>query len=107
MTEELKCDKKIPKITISSATEIFEIELCQWNALSSLALLDALPADLASGVSGIRVSSANLITFTLGKRSVVWGSGEDSGRKVAILTALLRTPAKVIDVSAPDTPVTR
>ena len=53
------------------------------------------------------MSSANLITFTLGKRSVVWGSGEDSGRKVAILGALLETPAKVIDVSAPDTPVTR
>jgi cell division protein FtsQ len=38
---------------------------------------------------------------------VVWGGGEDSERKVAILTVLLRTPAKVIDVSAPDTPVTR
>jgi len=75
--------------------------------LSSLALLDALPADLARKVSGIKVSSANLITFTLGKRSVVWGSGEDSDRKVAILTALLKTTAKVIDVSAPDTPVTR
>ncbi len=75
--------------------------------LSSLALLDALPPELAKKVSGIKVSSANLITFTLGKRSVVWGSGADSERKVAILTALLKTPAKVIDVSAPDTPVTR
>jgi cell division protein FtsQ len=75
--------------------------------LSSLALLDALPPDLAKKVSGIKVSSANLITFTLGKRSVVWGSGADSDRKVAILAALLKTPAKVIDVSAPDTPVTR
>ncbi len=75
--------------------------------LSSLALLEALPADLAGTVSGIKVSSANLITFTLGKRTVVWGGGEDSARKVAILSALLRTKAKVIDVSAPDTPVTR
>ena len=58
-------------------------------------------------MSGIKVSSANLITFTLGSRTVVWGGGEDSARKVAILTALLRTKAKVIDVSAPDTPVTR
>ena len=74
---------------------------------SSLALLDALPADLAAKVSGIRLSSANLITFTVAGRTVVWGGGEDSGRKVAILTALLRTKAKVIDVSAPDTPVTR
>jgi cell division protein FtsQ len=75
--------------------------------LSSLGLLDALPTDLAGKVSGIKVSSANLITFTLGSSTVVWGGGEDSARKVAILTALLRTKAKVIDVSAPDTPVTR
>ena len=74
---------------------------------SSLALLEALPADLAGKVSGIKVSSANLVTFTLGSRTVVWGGGEDSARKVAILTALLPTKAKVIDVSAPDTPVTR
>ena len=64
-------------------------------------------SDLSRSVSGIRVSSANLVTFTLGSRTVVWGGGEDSARKVAILTALLRTKAKVIDVSAPDTPVTR
>ena len=65
------------------------------------------PPSWPRSVSGIRVSSANLVTFTLGPRTVVWGGGEDSARKVAILTALLRTKAKVIDVSAPDTPVTR
>ena len=74
---------------------------------SSLALLDALPADLAKDVRAVTVSSADLVTFTLGKRTVVWGSGEESPRKVAILRALLTTKAKVIDVSAPDTPVTR
>lgn len=74
---------------------------------SALALLNALPSDLSSQVSGITVSSANLVTFTLGTRTVVWGSGADSERKVAILTALLPTKAKVIDVSAPETPVTR
>lgn len=75
--------------------------------LSSLALLDALPAELAGQVSGIKVGSANLISFSLGSRTVHWGGGADSGRKVAILTALLGTKARVIDVSAPDTPVTR
>ncbi len=94
--------KGVPVVTATDAAGTSKEAL-----LSSLALLDALPADLATQVSGIKVSSANLITFTLGKRSVVWGSGEDSDRKVAILTALLKTPAKVIDVSAPDTPVTR
>ena len=75
---------------------------------SSLALLERPAAPTwPAQVSGIKVSSANLVTFTLGTRTVVWGGGEDSARKVAILTALLPTKAKVIDVSAPDTPVTR
>ena len=74
---------------------------------SSLALLHALPADLSGDVTALTVSSADLVTFTLGSRTVVWGSGEQPARKVAILRALLRTKAKVIDVSAPDTPVTR
>ena len=74
---------------------------------SSLALLQALPADLSGDVTSLTVGSADLVTFTLGSRTVVWGSGEEPARKVAILRALLRTKAKVIDVSAPDTPVTR
>ena len=74
---------------------------------SSLALLEALPADIGAKVTSLTVSSADLVTFTLGSRTVVWGSGEASERKVEILQALLRTKAKVIDVSAPDTPVTR
>lgn len=74
---------------------------------SSLALLEALPADIADRVTSLTVSSADLVTFKLGSRTVVWGSGEASVRKVEILQALLRTKARVIDVSAPDTPVTR
>ena len=94
--------KGVPVVTATGAEGTTREAL-----LSSLALLDALPAELAAKVSGIKVSSASLITFTLGSRTVVWGGGEDSARKVAILTALLKTKAKVIDVSAPDTPVTR
>jgi cell division protein FtsQ len=74
---------------------------------SSLALLEALPSDIADKVTALTVSSADLVTFSLGRRTVVWGSGEESVRKVEILRALLRTKARVVDVSAPDTPVTR
>ncbi len=94
--------KGVPVVTATGAEGTTREAL-----LSSLALLDALPSELADKVSGIKVSSANLVTFTLGSRTVVWGGGEDSARKVAILTVLLRTKAKVVDVSAPDTPVTR
>ena len=74
---------------------------------TALALLRALPADLAGDVSSVTVSSADLATFTLGPRTVVWGGAADAERKVEILRALLTTKARVIDVSAPDTPVTR
>jgi cell division protein FtsQ len=75
--------------------------------LAALSVLRALPEDLERQVSAVTVSSAQLVKFTLGSRTVVWGGGEDAGRKVAIVRALLGTKAKVIDVSAPDTPVTR
>ncbi len=75
--------------------------------LAALTVVRALPEDLERQVSSVTVSSAELVTFTLGPRTVVWGGGEDADRKVAILRALLRTGASVVDVSAPDTPVTR
>lgn len=74
---------------------------------AALALLDELPPQLAEDVSAVKVSSATLVTFTLDGRTVVWGGGEEGARKVAILLALLPTKAKTIDVSAPNTPVTR
>ena len=75
--------------------------------LAALSVLRALPEDLEREVSAVTVSSAELVRFTLGSRTVVWGGREDAERKVAILRALLPTEAAVIDVSAPDTPVTR
>ncbi len=74
---------------------------------TALALVAALPADLSRRVSAVTVSSADLATFTLGPTTVVWGGAAEAERKVEIIKALLRTKPKVIDVSAPDTPVTR
>ena len=53
------------------------------------------------------MSTANLVSFTLGGVDVVWGGADEAERKLAILQALLPTKPGVIDVSAPDTPVTR
>lgn len=74
---------------------------------AALALVTTLPPDLAAKVSQVTVSTANLVTFKLGGVTVVWGGAEAGQRKVEIVTALLPTRPKVIDVSAPDTPVTR
>jgi cell division protein FtsQ len=74
---------------------------------ASLALLDALPADLGRQVAAVTVTSADLVTFRLGSRTVIWGGGNDAARKVSLLRALLPMRARVIDVSAPGTPVVR
>lgn len=74
---------------------------------SALSMVHTLPPDLASQVRSIKVSTANLVSFSLGDVEVVWGGVDEADRKLAILRALLPTRPAVIDVSAPDTPVTR
>ena len=74
---------------------------------AALSVVSTLPPSLAGQVSAIRVSTANLVSFTLGPVEVVWGGADEAQRKLAILEALLPTAPAVIDVSAPDTPVTR
>ncbi|HMM97029.1 FtsQ-type POTRA domain-containing protein [Phycicoccus sp.] len=74
---------------------------------AALALLRDLPPDLAKDVRSVTVSSADLVTFTTRGHTVVWGGEDGAELKIRVLRALLTTKAKVIDVSAPDTPVTR
>ena len=74
---------------------------------AALSVVSTLPPPLARQVSAIRVSTANLVSFTLGGVDVVWGGADEAERKVQIIQALLPTSPAVIDVSAPDTPVTR
>lgn len=74
---------------------------------AALSMIHTLPPDLAGQVAAIEVSTANLVSFTLGGVEVVWGGADRADRKLAILRALLPTAPDVIDVSAPDTPVTR
>jgi cell division protein FtsQ len=71
-------------------------------------VLRSLPADLRKQVTKVSAASQDSVTLTLsGGRTVLWGSADDSDRKAEVLTVLLRTKAKVYDVSAPDMPVTR
>ena len=74
---------------------------------AALSVIHTLPVDLAKKVTAIQVSTANLVSFTLDGVKVVWGGAEDADRKLEILKALLATNPDVVDVSAPDTPVTR
>jgi len=74
---------------------------------AALSVIHTLPSDLAKQVSAMQVSTANLVSFTLAGVKVVWGGADAADRKLDILRALLPTKSDVIDVSAPDTPVTR
>ena len=66
------------------------------------------PPELGSQVTGTTAGTPDSVVLTLASGAqVVWGSPDDSERKVRVLQVLLATPAEVYDVSAPGTPVTR
>ena len=74
---------------------------------AAISILQLLSPERRAQVSGVTVTSADLVTLQLGPVSVVWGGIGDGPKKLAVLEALLRTNPAVVDVSAPDTPITR
>jgi cell division protein FtsQ len=79
---------------------------------AAVAALGSLDASLRDDVSGVSVSSADQVSFTVaagkGKRkTVIWGGADAGERKAALVTLLLREPGSTIDVSVPSSPVTR
>ena len=74
---------------------------------AAISVLQLLSPSQRATVGDVTVSSADLVTLKLGTTTVVWGGVADGPKKLVVLTALLPTKPSVIDVSAPDTPVTR
>ena len=74
---------------------------------AAISVLQLLSPGQRATVGDVTVSSADLVTLKLGATTVVWGGAADGPKKLVVLTALLPTKPSVIDVSAPDTPVTR
>jgi len=72
-----------------------------------LQVLRVMPAEQRGQVTDIIVSGADLVHFTLAGVQVVWGGPSDPEKKLRVLTILMGTKPTSIDVSAPDTPVTR
>ena len=71
-------------------------------------MLELLPPERRAQVTGVTVTSADLVTLQLGPGQAWSGAGSPTGpKKLAVLEALLRTNPAVVDVSAPDTPITR
>jgi cell division protein FtsQ len=74
---------------------------------AAVSVVRVLPPAMQKRVGRVTVTSANLVTLKVGSTTVVWGGVAEPRRKLAIMTALLAAKPSVIDVSAPDTPVTR
>ena len=74
---------------------------------AALAVLAALPKPMRATVSAVTAGSPDDVRLRVGGSTVVWGSPARSERKAAIYAALRRTPAKVYDLSSPETPVLR
>jgi cell division protein FtsQ len=59
-------------------------------------------------VASARAETAEAVTLRLrGGSTVVWGGPAGHELKATVLRALLRQPAKVYDLSAPEAPVVR
>jgi cell division protein FtsQ len=75
--------------------------------MAAVSVVEVLPPGLQRQVTNVTVSGANLVTLRVRGTTVVWGGVAEPRKKLTVMTALLRSRPKTIDVSAPDTPVTR
>jgi len=75
---------------------------------AGITVLRALSTSQRGRVTNVTVSGANMVTLKLGTVTVVWGGASEPELKVRVLTALMGHKGfGTIDVSAPNTPVTR
>jgi len=79
---------------------------------AALAALGSLDPALRADVSGVSVSTADQVSFTVKakgekRKTVVWGGAADGKRKAELVKILLPEPGSTIDVSVPSSPVTR
>lgn len=94
--------ERIPKVALDSGVDDQETVLAE-----AAAVLGSIDDDLAKRVADVEVGGIDSIDLLLrnGDR-VRWGSADESERKGAVLKALLESPARVYDVTAPEHPAT-
>lgn len=86
-------------------------QLSPAGVTAALQALDALHAPLRTAVSGMTVTPAEQVRFTLkvngGQKMVVWGGPGEAAAKARLVEILVKQPGTTIDVSVPSSPVTR
>jgi len=95
----------VPLVSSGSA------QVTEAGVTAALQALGSLEPALRSDVSGVSVSTADQVSFTVQagerRKTVVWGGAGDRERKATLVKLLLGEPGSTIDVSVPSSPVTR
>ncbi|GAB3874856.1 hypothetical protein GCM10028802_10270 [Terrabacter terrigena] len=95
----------VPLVSSGSA------QVTKAGVTAALQALGSLEAALRADVSGVSVSSADQVSFTVQsgdrRKTVVWGGAGDGQRKAKLVKILMGQPGSTIDVSVPSSPVTR
>ena len=73
---------------------------------TAISVLSALPPELRSTVSAVRVEGPSMVTFQAGKTKVLWGDSTEPQLKVKVLSTLLKGAPATVNVSAPHAPAT-
>lgn len=94
--------KGVPTITAEDGAEV-----SGHGVQAARGMLKALPDDMRARVRDVTVDGADQVSFRLGGTTIVWGDAESPDIKVRVIPVLLEKKPKVIDVSAPESPVTR
>jgi len=92
----------VPTVTADDGAEV-----SGHGVRAATGMLQAMPDDLREDVSDVTVDGADQVTFRLGRTEVVWGDAGKPDLKVRVIPVLLEKKPKLIDVSAPDSPVTK
>lgn len=94
--------KDVPTVTADDGADV-----SGHGVRAARGMLQALPADLREKVRDVTVDGADQVSFRLGRTRVVWGDSASPEVKVRVIPVLLEKKPELIDVSAPDTPVTK
>lgn len=94
--------KNVPTVTAEDGADV-----SGHGVRAAHSMINALPEDMRARVRDITVDGADQVTFRLGETTIVWGDAESPDIKVRVIPVLLEKKPDVIDVSAPESPVTR
>lgn len=94
--------KGVPTVTAEDGADV-----SGHGVRAAQGMLKALPEDLREKVADVTVDGADQVSFRIESTRIVWGDESSPEVKVRVIPVLLEKKPGLIDVSAPNTPVTK